>query len=149
MGARSYWYFVPYDTDVQRALRALREREFAAGRYNPVVRFPVFGARDLGSFAPAHANIAAALDAAARSGEGTRSILDVVDLSQDREAGAAAPLTEEELIELFDTVRPTREVVEARLGDIFGIIDRGECVYLSIYDAEDPVELLFAGYSYD
>jgi hypothetical protein len=149
VGAHPYWYFVPYDPDVQRALGALREREFAAGRYNPVVRRPVFGAPDRGRFAPAHPNIADALADAARSGEGTRSILDIDHVSQDREAGAAAPLPEDVVIDLFDTVRPTHEAVEAQLGDIFGILDRGECVYLRIYDDERPAELLFAGYSYD
>jgi hypothetical protein len=149
MGARSYWYFVPYDPDVQRALRELQQREVAAGRYNPVVRFPVFGAYDLRTFSPVHAHIAAARDAARPSGEGTRSILDIVGLSEGRKAGAAAPLSEEELLELFDTTKPTREVVDRRLGDVFGLLARGECVYLHIYDAAEPVELLFAGYSYD
>jgi hypothetical protein len=149
MGARPYWYFVPYDPDVERALRALREREFAAGRYNPVVPFPVFGAGDPGRFAPAHPTIVAALADAAHSGAGTRSILDIGHISQDRELGMAAPLQEDELVELFDTFRPTRAVVQARLGDVFGIVDRGQCVYLCVYDGEIPTELLFAGYSYD
>jgi hypothetical protein len=149
MGAHPYWYFVPYDRDIERALRALREREFAAGRYNPVVRLPAFGERDPARFAPAHPNISAALKDAARSGEGTRSILDIERISEDREVGAAAPMPEELVNELFDMVRPTREVVEARLEDIFGIIDRGECVYVPIYEGEVATELLFAGYSYD
>jgi hypothetical protein len=149
MGAHPYWYFVPYDGDVRRALDVLREREFAAGRYNPVVRLPVFGARNPPCFAPAHPNIEAAIVDAARHGEGTRSILDIEDVSEDREAGAAAPLPEDEVVELFDTIRPTREAVEARLGDVFDLIDRGECVYVRIYDGERPTELLFAGYSYD
>jgi hypothetical protein len=149
MGAHPYWYFVPYDPDVQGALRALREREFAAGRYSPVVRMPVFGAREPESFVPAHPNISAACEEAARSGEGTRSILDIARVSQEREMGSAAPLAEDQIIDMFDSSRPTREVVEARLEEVFGVLDRGECVYVSIYDGEEPTELLFAGYSYD
>ena len=44
MGGEPYWYFVPYQPNIQAALDALRAREFKAGRYNPVMpfqRFPV------------------------------------------------------------------------------------------------------------
>ena len=44
MGGEPYWYFVPYQPNIQAALDALRAREFKAGRYNPVLpfqRFPV------------------------------------------------------------------------------------------------------------
>ena len=44
MGADPYWYFVPYEPDIESALQKLRRREFEAGRYNPVIksmRFPL------------------------------------------------------------------------------------------------------------
>jgi hypothetical protein len=37
VGAEPYWYFEKYDGDVDAVLQALRKREFAAGRYNPVI----------------------------------------------------------------------------------------------------------------
>lgn len=40
MGAEPYYYYVPYQPDVAAALRALRQREFEAGRYNPVMPAP-------------------------------------------------------------------------------------------------------------
>ena len=40
MGAVPYRYFVKYQPDVDAALQELREREFRAGRYNPVLPFP-------------------------------------------------------------------------------------------------------------
>jgi len=42
MGGEPYWYFVPYQPDFQKALDELREREFRAGRYNPVIDFLEF-----------------------------------------------------------------------------------------------------------
>jgi hypothetical protein len=42
MGSSPYWYFVPYEEDRNAALQKLREREFLAGRYNPVIDFPEF-----------------------------------------------------------------------------------------------------------
>jgi hypothetical protein len=42
MGGHPWFYFVDYEPDVNAALQKLREREFRAGRYNPVVWFPEF-----------------------------------------------------------------------------------------------------------
>jgi hypothetical protein len=42
MGSTPYCYTVPYENDYNTALQKLREREFEAGRYNPVVPFPDF-----------------------------------------------------------------------------------------------------------
>jgi hypothetical protein len=39
MGAHAYWYFVPYERDIDAALQKLRVREFQAGRYNPTMPF--------------------------------------------------------------------------------------------------------------
>jgi len=39
MGAHPYWYFVKHEPDIDHALQQLREREFRAGRYNPVIRY--------------------------------------------------------------------------------------------------------------
>jgi hypothetical protein len=40
MGGHPYWYFVPFQPNAQVALDELREREFRAGRYSPVMLFP-------------------------------------------------------------------------------------------------------------
>ena len=58
-------------------------------------------------------------------------------------------MMKDQLVDPFDTSRPTREFVETRLGDVFGVVERGECVFLRVYDGDRPTELLFAGYSYD
>jgi hypothetical protein len=39
MGAHPYWYTVKYRPEVDAALEDLRQREFQAGRYNPVMPF--------------------------------------------------------------------------------------------------------------
>jgi len=41
-GRTSLVLLVPYDPDLGKALAELGEREFAAGRYNPVEPFPRF-----------------------------------------------------------------------------------------------------------
>ncbi len=82
MGAHPYWYTVPYQSDLNLALQALRDREFRAGRYNPVMPFPKFPVTPT-SPAPGaqHATIDAALDAT--DADGTRSILDIFSIGEE------------------------------------------------------------------
>src|SRR5262245_11699285 len=111
MGGHPYFYFVKHQPNIDAALRELRQREFQAGRYNPAVPFPEF---PVGPESPApgaqHDSIE---DAVADSdADGTRSILDINHISEEPDYCAAAPLPEEELLRLFDTEKPTREMIE-------------------------------------
>jgi hypothetical protein len=148
MGGHPYWYFVPYESDAQKALDSLRDREFKAGRYNPVIRFLEFGAPDFLEQQPGakHRSIAAAMDAAAE--DGTRSILDISRVGDGPDFGVAARVPGAQLREWFGTERPTRAMLE-QAGDLFDSIDRGQGVYVVVYDGDEPKELFFAGYSYD
>ncbi len=150
MAAHPYWYFVPYDDDVQRALDRLRRREFEAGRYNPVLARMHFGDPALFERRPGarHRSIAEAL--ADAGDDGTRSILDVDRANDAPAVGVAAPLTDGALYELFDTRTPTHDAVEEQIAELLGDVPRGQCVYLVVYDEGDsmrPSELFFAGFS--
>jgi hypothetical protein len=146
VGAVPYWYFVPYQPDIDAALQQLREREFRAGRYNPVLRFPPF---PVGPDAPApgaqHRTIRAALLAA--GADGTRSILDLERVSKVRKLGAVAPLPDEVLLYLYGTTRPTREMVEQGADSEY--IERGQGIYIVCYQGGQAEEIFFAGYSCD
>ncbi len=91
MGAHPYWYFVKYDPDIGRALQTLREREFKAGRYNPVIDFPPFPVKET-SPAPGaqHASIEEAMEDAME--DGTRSILDISRVCEEPHLLTASPL---------------------------------------------------------
>jgi hypothetical protein len=150
MGAQPYWYFVPYDDDVQRALERLRRREFEAGRYNPVLARMHFADPRLLVCAPGakHASIAEAM--AEAGDEGTRSILDVDRAGEGPAIGVAAPLTDGALHELFDTRTPTHDAVEEQIAELLDDVKPGQCVYVVVYDHGDylrPSELFFAGFS--
>jgi hypothetical protein len=147
MGAHAYWYFVPYQANLDAALEELREREFQAGRYNPVIRFPAFPV-DLRfpSLGAQHSCIDAALAAAGE--DGTRSILDIESIGTEPDFGVAAPLGEETLASVFGTLQPTRETIEENM-DFIGNIERGHCVYVVAYKNDQPDEIFFAGYSFD
>ncbi|HEX8795865.1 MAG TPA: hypothetical protein VF765_33175 [Polyangiaceae bacterium] len=148
MGGHPYWYFVPYESDVQHALDTLRAREFKAGRYNPVIPFLEFGDPAFLQQQPGakHGSIDEALEASAE--DGTRSILDISRVSDSPDFCAAAPVPPDQLREFFGTERPTHEMLPGS-GDLFESIDRGHCVYVVVYEGDRPKELFFAGYSFD
>lgn len=147
MGAHPYYYFVPYDSDLNRALNRLREREFEAGRYNPAMPFLTFPIEE-GSPAPGqqHDTVKQAVKEA--RDEGTRSILDIVLVDSKPGFGVAAPLPPPRLEQLFGTAQPTRAMVEANHA-FFEDIVRGHGIYIVIYDQDQPSEIFFAGYSFD
>jgi len=169
VGANPYFYFTPYQKDIQAALEALREREFEAGRYDPAMamadppsymfqmRFPPDeswprpGAQ--------HESIEEAIEAAAESGTG--SILDLSRVGSAPDFSTVCPLNDQVLIQLFGTTKPTRDLLESVLierkpiagpeasGLFWDQIERGEGRYIVIYSGSEPREIFFAGYSID
>jgi hypothetical protein len=138
--------FVPYEKDMTKGLEALREREFTAGRYNTSEPFPGFPVNPRRLPGSKHSSIEAAR--AAASASGTRSILDMTRISARPDFGAVAPLDEAELMDLFATVTPTRADIEANEA-IFDQIERGQGIYVVVYENDEPSQVYFAGYSYD
>ncbi|HKB02423.1 MAG TPA: hypothetical protein VKD90_09390 [Gemmataceae bacterium] len=147
MGAHPYWYVTKYTPDPQVALDALRQQEFRAGRYNPVIRFLNF---PIGPHSPApgarHATIAEAFEDA--DADGTRSILDIETVGDEPDFGVAVPVDDDFLEELYGTTRPTRARVLENL-EFFEDLERGHAVYVTLYRDGRPDEYVFAGYSYD
>ncbi|HXD31616.1 MAG TPA: hypothetical protein VN643_10890 [Pyrinomonadaceae bacterium] len=111
MGGHPYWYFVDYQSDVEEALQALREREFLAGRYNPVMPFLDF---PLTSPPPSpgakHKSIAAAVRASLD--DGTRSILDIERIGNYPRTRVAFRLEPQVLEALYGTSKPNHQMVE-------------------------------------
>lgn len=147
MGAHPYFYFTQYQPDHQAALEELRQREFAAGRYNPVTPFPHFPVdpNDQGPGAE-HDTIEEAFEDA--DADGTRSILDLMAVGDEPDFGVAARLDDEALMGYFGTTRPSHEMV-ARNWAFHEDIERGQGIYLVVYKNGEPDELFFTGYSYD
>jgi len=147
MGGHPWFYFVDYQPDINRALQELRQREFKAGRYNPVMWFPPFPI-EANSPAPGakHPSIERAMEDA--DADGTRLILDMERISATADYGAVTPLSNQQLVQFFGTDRPTREEIETN-DDLFEELERGQGVYVIAYRDHEPAEIFFAGYSYD
>jgi hypothetical protein len=147
MGAEPYWYFTKYQRDVDGALQKLRQREFAAGRYNPVtpfLRFPI----DPGSSGPGaqHDSIEEAMEDAAE--DGTRSILDLMSVGDEPNFCVAARMSDDELLSRYGTTQPTRAMIEADL-PLDDDVERGHGVCIIVYKNGQPDEIFFGGYSFD
>lgn len=147
MGGHAYWYFEKYKGDVDAALQTLRQREFKAGRYNPVIPFPDFPP-DANSPAPGaqHGSIEEAMEDS--DADGTRSILDLDHVSDHPDFCAVTPLADDVLEHLYGTTQPTRAMVERNM-DFLEDVDRGQGVYILLYKDGRPDEVFFAGYSFD
>lgn len=149
MGGHCYYYFVPFQADVDSALQTLRKQEFEAGRYNPAVPFPfddwpfqTFGAAE----GAKHASIREALEDS--DADGTRSILDMERVGPRADFGVVVPLSIDKLKDLYGTEKPTHQMVKENM-DFFEEIERGQGIYIVVYKNDRPLELFFAGMSYD
>ena len=161
MGAHLYWYFAEYQTDLKTTLQTLREREFRAGRYNPVTPFIDFLDLDSATSGSKHSSIKEALEAS--DAEGTRSILDISEISdltylealeQSTQGGidlycTTFSLSNSELIELFGTDKPNCQALELAIDELCEDIDRGTARHIFVYKNNEPTEVFFIGYSFD
>ncbi|MBW4473667.1 MAG: hypothetical protein KME45_25315 [Stenomitos rutilans HA7619-LM2] len=175
MGGNAWHYFVPFDKDVNSTLQRLREQEFRAGRYGVSSWMNTSGLAAFIGFEPAefetsttsaeelieeHGSLEAAIEAVFADSEpdGTTSILDMFQVSEEPEACAVCPLSNDDLSRLFGTDKPTHEIVESILiqeqnpdvwEEFWDSIDRGEGRYIVLYQNDKPTEIFFAGYSFD
>jgi len=147
MGAHPYWYYEEYTGDVDEALQNLREREFNAGRYNPVIPFLDFPP---GPHSPTpgaqHASIEEVMEDAAE--DGTRSILDLMAVGDEPDFCVAGRLPDEELRRLYGTTQPSRQMIDSNL-PFSDEMERGQGIYIIVYKDGEPDEVFFAGYSFD
>lgn len=107
-----------------------------------------------------YGTVQAAMDAVLRESNdsGTKSVLDMIRVTSEPNTCAVCPLTEEELCEIFSTNQPSHEVLENILlnetepescESFWDSIGRGEGRYVIIYESGQPVELFFAGFTFD
>ena len=142
MGAEPWSCFVPYQENVTEALEAARSREFAAGRF-----------RMADPDDPPETIDEACEQADA---DGTASVLDMTGVvatphvpgDASPKFCSVAPLSRDQLIDLYGTDKPTRDMVETN-DEFYEWIDRGLGIYVIVYDGETPSEIFFAGYSFD
>ena len=70
------------------------------------------------------------------------------DALETPEFRTASPLPDDAMMDLFETTRPPRPIVEERLPDLLETMDRRSACYVILYSEGRPSEILFAGYSF-
>jgi hypothetical protein len=81
--------------------------------------------------------------------DGTGTILDMKQISAKPGYSEVAPLTNQELVNLFGTVQPTRDMIEANKRTIFGLRPSQMGSYVILYANDEPSEIYFVGFSGD
>jgi hypothetical protein len=171
MGASGWQHFVPYEPDLGHALQQLREDVFRRG---------VFYARPGGGAAATieallerngedgtHSVLdvhrvteepiepsALAWHAAVLAQTGAPPPPDELHqhlMAESRFWGAAAPLSDDQLVATFESTRPDHATVEAAAIKLHGVIVRGGAVYVLVYEGSSstPSEIFFAGITGD
>jgi hypothetical protein len=184
MGATGWSYFVPYQQDIDKALQELKDRVFRQGQYENPFEFdeneferqraylasiyqtlpegPREQAMQLLAFADAVAKHPRRKRAPKTikqllkqcGTEGTHSILDMEQVSSTPTLGAVAPLSNQQLLDIFGTEKPTHEMVEkwsTRIAplDAPPLYECWEGIYLIVYQDAKPDEIYFEGCSGD
>jgi hypothetical protein len=172
VGAHPWHYFVTYQEDLNEALQLLREWEFLAGRYrkHSFLRkaFGSFIVEDGGEINPRktamnlidkYGGVEEAISAVAdASGDcGTASILDMFRIADTEDDCAVCPLQPSEMMDIFGTLYPSVHLVKSVLireatdgwAKFWESIERGTGRYVFCYEDKIPIEIFFAGYSFD
>jgi hypothetical protein len=121
-----------YEPDPEAALLRLREFVFSEGTYAGAERRP-----------------ATPQEALLTAGDGgTRSILDILEISDEPQPCCAAPLTEEELKRYFGTLKPHSDAID-HADAAWEEAERGAARFYVAYQAGVPSHYVFYGYSFD
>lgn len=152
MGAEPWSCFVPYQADVASALEDAHAREFAAGRYRMLDPDDPPGSIEEACEQDPESGTASVLDMLGVADEPHGDVSDWLATGDGEPPalGMVAPLSRDQLLELYGTDRPSREQVLANQG-FFDWLDRGLGIYIVVHDdrREAPTEIFFAGYSFD
>ena len=175
MGATGWNYYVRHQRDVTAALQELRQEVFRSEKYEK----PLTEEESAAVMEQAGPQLKQLYELAKRwekddpprvkttapprtidelleqcEESGTHSILDIDHISSVPEFGALTPLSEQQLIELFGTARPTRSDVEKWQGRIPSLAEprlyeRWEGIYFTLFKEGAPDEFYIEGASGD
>jgi hypothetical protein len=163
MGASGWSYFVPYQADINQALQELRQQTFDSGRYYKPAEFyeriSSVQPDELRAYLDDKVNALRALakprtidELVAQNGEdGTHSIIDITGISLEPGFGTASPLAEQQLLDLFGTLQPSQAMIIQQLSPdmLPKLRRRWQALYIITFDAGQPQEIFFCGFSGD
>ncbi len=173
MGASGWSYFTKYQADINVALQEIRQQVFESGNYykqdhsewrnieEEEMRQQLEGTEpeiyDIMLEEWRKVKKLQEPDSIERLLEwnqeaGTHSILDIYKgVSTEPDFGTVSPLTNQQLLQIFGTMRPTHELIADWLqtDGLSQVRRRWRGVYFLVYENETPTEICFAGFSGD
>jgi len=165
MGASGWTYFVPYKSDIAKALNGLREQVFQSSKYYQREAF--WQEMNEDDYSNEDEDIREdsinwlrrmkAMKEPTKieelilwnEEEGTHSIIDITEISPTPEFGKAAPLDAQQLMNLFNTENPSRSMVEQKVNEIAQLREGWEATYIIVYENGLPDQIFFTGYTGD
>jgi hypothetical protein len=173
MGGEMWIHWADYEGDINTVLQKAREEVFSRGEYYLAPKLPLtWLGRSIDPDAPWDPDvppdylewlhlIKAAGDRPESieeliqwngpTGEGTRSIIDIEEVSDELyRASTTCAVPDNLLREWFGTTKPSREAVEQRISEMWDLTGRGTAVHVVVYDDDgQPEQVLFVGCSID
>jgi len=166
VGASGWQYFVPYQSDITRALHELREQVFQSGKYYKREAFWQNTAESEYDNEPDEElrqeliewlrTMKAMKEPTTieelflwNEEDGTHSILDIKGVSTQPDFGTISPLSQDELMLFFGTHKPTRAMVEQKAVEIMQLRKRWQGTYVIVYKDGLPNEIFITGFSGD
>lgn len=156
MGASGWAYFVPYQEDIKAALQQLRRDIFTKGEYVQSWSDGEYvqswsKTEKIENLELEPATIDEKIEALLLLEEesGTHSILDMLDISAEPDLFYVTPFSDQDLLSIFETEKPTREMVIDAEETLMSWRGRWEGSYLIVYKDNQPHEIYFTGFSGD
>lgn len=160
MGASGWAYYVPYQSDINKALQELRQEVFEKKQYyNPMevllsmpeeLRGRYFDEDELDIFDSIPTEPTTVEELLEINGEHvTHSIIDITEVSSQSHFGTVSSLSQQELEILFGTNRPTKNMIEQQKNKLMNLREGWQGVYVIVYEDEKPSEIYFTGFSGD
>ncbi len=160
MGASGWSYFVPYQPDLNAALRRVQEAVFRSGDYfRPAKYYRQMLERGAISKDRFYELVQRAGDDTRpasmqelidiRGTQGTHSIIDMRYVSPDRDLFTISALMPHEYRRLWRTHRPTHEMAVAKINELTALRGTWQGVYVIVWKDEAEDEILFCGLSGD
>jgi hypothetical protein len=177
MGASAWEYFTPYQADHEKAFHDLRQKLFDSGDYlldtptlpsseeeyiEQAYSLGIYTEQDEGRLRelyrklkaryskPEPETIEELLEWNAESG--THTIMDVSFFTDDPDCNdlcTAIPLSQAQLLELFETTKPTHHMIIEKRSAILSLRRRSQATYIIVYKDDVPTEIFFTGFSGD
>lgn len=165
-GASAWSYFVPYEKNINNALKKLKDKVFkerdywGPGMYVCEIFDGIMNLTGKDSFEVRWYELSKEISKRGSpqtieellqlvGDEGTSCILDIDQVYETTNLNKSGTISNDELLRIFNTTKPTHQMVVELEEELYTYRYRGLCTYIIVYEKDKPKEIYFTGYSGD